>query len=218
MFTNFRKSKPGTSSNFVSTLRKKPGNSFLKFNGRDLNNRSLKNILENAQFKKRKSLAADKSKEDEDEDKMPEFDCNAGLNLSDGSDDDDFEDVPVQSKKPTFLSDENLENSINENTANTAVDFQTIQDNYRKFEQAREKMKNYKKPATTGGSQKEKSDDIAGLLAMGESSAIKKASLKRSQKEQNDDSDSDDAWEDVEGKRVKLPRYKKILKHFEYDG
>lgn len=193
----------------------------MRFNGRELNNSSLKNILENSKYKKRRSAAASNHKEDEpnksDDEKAPNFDCSGGLNLSDDSDDDDddFDEVAPSQQAAAHHADAVNENSINENAANAAVDLKKVHDNYQKFERAKEKMKNYKKAATSGESQKE-NVDIAGLLAMGEqSNGRKKSSQKRVQR---DESDSDEAWEDVEGKRIKVPKYRKILKTFEYEG
>jgi hypothetical protein len=49
------------------------------------------------------------------------------------------------------------------------------------------------------------------------SSHKSKSSQKRARNTQGDDSDSD-AWEEVEGKRTKIPRYRKLLKKYEFDG
>lgn len=228
VFDHFRAapstSKAGPSRiKVVSTFHKKPQNNFLKLNGRELNNRSLKSILENAKYKKRKSInnrATTESDNDENksDEKTPEFDCSGGLRLSDESDDDDnFDDVEsTPARRDDQQSDSAADdNSNNENAANTAADLKQVHDNYQKFQQAKEKMKNYKNSDAIGESQKE-NVDIAGLLAMGEQSNGKKKSSQK--RVHQDESDSDEAWEDVEGKRTKIPKYMRLLKTFEYDG
>lgn len=138
--------------------------------------------------------------------------------MSDESDDDDnFEDVKsAPAQQDDHQSDSAADdNSNNENAANTASDLRRVHDNYQKFQQAKEKMKNYKKSVATGESQKE-NVDIAGLLAMGEQSNGKKKSSQK--RVHQGESDSDEAWEDVEGKRAKIPRYMRLLKTFEYEG
>lgn len=119
-----------------------------------------------------------------------------------------------------------LINSINQASGSTMVDLKSIHDNLKNMEDAKEKLMNYKslKPAgrTASDSQKE-NFNIADLLALGEgangeqTASQQKSSHKRSRHTQGDDSDSD-AWEEVEGKLIKKPKFFKLLKKYEYDG
>lgn len=167
---------------------------------------SIKEILAKAQYQKRKI----NSQEDES---VPQFDCSGGLKLSDSEEDDDDEDEKTSQKSTKTFKRNNLIDSINESSKSSLVDLKKLHDNYQDYETAKEKMKTYKKSAQNGGASQKENLNIADLLALGEKTE-KVASQKRSRV---DDSDSDDAWEDVEGKRVKIPRFKKRLRRYEYD-
>lgn len=135
---------------------------------------------------------------------------------SSGSDDESNEDVEKPKKQKSTLV-----KNINQ-ASSTNVDLNAVHDNYKQMESAKEGLLRYKKVAD---SQKENMN-IADLLAMGEavaneaepSTSRKKSSQKRTRATQGDDSDDDGGWEEVEGKLVKIPRYIKRLKRFEFDG
>lgn len=158
---------------------------------------NLQEILQRSQFQKKKT----------ENDTEPVFDCSGGLHLSDSSDSEsDGESGKHRSAKATssHLS------SINQGASGTtSLDLKAVHDNYQKMEKAKAQLAAYKNSGTSG-SQKENLN-IADLLAMGEGSSSKKA-----KKVHNDDSDDD--WEEVEGKRTKVPRYMKILRKFEFEG
>jgi hypothetical protein len=159
---------------------------------------NLQEILQRAQYKKKTNAQGENE---------PEFDCSGGLHLSDSS---DSEDESMEgSQKTAKQKASSLFSGINQTSSGTMVDLKAVHDNYQQMEKAKAQLSSYKKAAS---SQKENLN-IADLLAMGEGSS---ASLtKKPSKVQKDDSD-DDAWEEVEGKRI--PRYLKVLKKFEYQG
>jgi hypothetical protein len=166
----------------------------------------LQEILQRAQFQKKKSVF---------DETVPDFDCSGGLRLSDASDSDGEEIGPStsqNSKKATSML-----NSINA-TSGTFLDLKSVYENYQRIENDKAKLMSCKQ--SENDSQKENLN-IADLLAMGEGTSSEPTTSKKSSQkrkiQKEDDSDSDD-WEEVEGKRVKRPRYMKILKKFEFDG
>lgn len=101
------------------------------------------------------------------------------------------------------------------------VDLKGIYDNLQQVEKTKARLLNYETNKKHGSSQKE-NFDIADLLAQGEGgnstpNSQKKSSQKRAHATQVDDSDSDGGWEEVEGKRVRIPRYKRLLKKFRFE-
>lgn len=216
-FHNFRKSKANRS---IATLRGSIGNSIKRQQANKplSGNKSFQYVLEQAEFKKKKSIATG-SRE-----KTPDFDCSGGVKLSDSSDGSEDESA---SKKPVENGEKStpsLIESINQSSGSTMVDLRKIHDNLQEMENAKTKMMNYQSKKQSSSSQKE-NVNIAELLAMGEASAAdeslsskKKSSQKRPRNTQkNDESDSDGGWEEVEGKRIKRPRYLKTLKKYEYE-
>lgn len=138
--------------------------------------------------------------------------------MSDSSDSDDEPSTSAKvvenGKKSTAPT-----NSISQASGTTTVDLKSIHDNLRQMEDAKTKLMNYKSAKVSDkaftGSQKE-NFNINDLLAMGEANEPSTSTKKSSQKRgRGDDSDSD-GWEEVEGKRVKRPKYFKILERFEY--
>lgn len=142
------------------------------------------------------------------------------------SDSDDFDDdKPTTStkvienvkKQPSALV-----NSINQASTSTMVDLMSVHNNLKEMEDAKKKLLNYKSSKSTekvsSGSQKE-NFNIADLLKIGEVGPEPSTSHKKSSQKltRGDDSDSD-GWQEVEGKRLKRPKYFKLLKKFEYDG
>jgi hypothetical protein len=159
---------------------------------------NLLEILQRAQYKKKTKA------QNEDE---PVFDCSGGLHLSDTSDSE--EESTERSQKTTKSKASSVMSGMIQTSSGTMVDLKAVHDNYQQMEKAKAQLSAYKK---AGSSQKENLN-IADLLAMGEGSSTSLS--KKLPKVQKDDSD-DDAWEEVEGKRI--PRYLKILKKFEYQG
>lgn len=133
--------------------------------------------------------------------------------MSDSEDDDDENEEAASQKSSKPFKSNNLIDSINEGSKNSLADLKKLHDNYQDYERAKEKMKTYKKSSQNGVASQKENLNIADLLAMGEQ-AEKPLSQKRNRA---DESDSDDAWEDVEGKRVKIPRFKKRLRRYEFD-
>lgn len=173
----------------------------------------MQEILQRAQFQKKKSTFDDTVTKEV----PPDFDCSGGLKLSDSSGSDDNEPGPSTSKNSKIRT-EALINRVKQASSGTMVDLNSVLNNYQQIENAKAKMMSYKQPESA--SQKE-NVNIADLLAMGESgpsepTTSKKSSQKR-RVQKEDDSDSD-GWEEVEGKRMKKPRYMNILKRFEFDG
>jgi hypothetical protein len=180
----------------VSTLRGTVQN---KFKQRKSSG-NLQEILKRSQFQKKKSIF-----DDTEDGVVPEFDCSGGVHLSDSSDSDS--ESGISQRK--FSKVTSLSSSINQ-TSGTSLDLKAVHDNYQQMEKAKAQMAAYK---GAGGSSQKENLNIADLLAMGEGSS----GPKKSKKVQKEDSD-DDAWEEVEGKKIKIPKYVKILKRFEYEG
>jgi xeroderma pigmentosum group C-complementing protein len=200
-----------------------------KFKNKSTLNLNLQNILQKAEYKKAKGVSSQSSNERE---KTPDFDCSAGMKLSDSSDDDDEDSSNNERvkkvKKPTTS---NPNDSINEESENVVIDLKSIHDNLERIQRTKEKLSNYNSnnikstaAATKSSSQKE-NVNVADLLAMGENSTTSKSSQKRIKASQGDDSEQSD-WESVEGngkkkitlKNNKVLSYAQFLKHFEYDG
>lgn len=164
-------------------------------------------------MQKRKSIAARTT--------VPDFDCNAGMDLSDSeSSDSDSEKPP----KPTTADDEkkktsSLIDSINKSSGKT-IDLRFIHDNLKQMEADKQKLLNYK--SSNKEEDKLNMIDIGQLLALGEAgpstTKVKKKKVRSSQNQsqQADDSDSDN-WDAVEGKRPrKRIKIMNLLKKFEY--
>lgn len=151
--------------------------------------------------------------------KTPEFDCSGGLRLSDSGSDSD--DEPSTSSKGLVTNGNNHANSIDQTSGSKSVDLRHIHDNLQEMEKAKMNLINYTNRKKAASDSQKENINIADLLALGETTAEpstskKKTSQKRARNTQADDSDSD-GWEEVEGKRIKRPRYLKTLKKFEYE-
>lgn len=154
---------------------------------------------------------------------VPDFDCNAGMDLSDSeSSDSDSDKTP----KPTTADDEkkktsSLIDSINKSSGKT-IDLRFIHDNLKQMEADKQKLLNYK--SSSKEEDKLNMIDIGQLLALGEAgpsttaTKVKRKKVRSSQtlSQQADDSDSDN-WDAVEGKRPnKRIKIMNLLKKFEY--
>lgn len=180
----------------------------------------LREILDRAQYKKRPSitLSQDESESSGDEhlidpnkvdlsssyfqennDKSqtgkqsPKFDCNVGC-LSD-SDDEDVDDD---------------QDSTNIKSDNKKLELESFDSFNKKIEDAKEMLKNYNKRHKEDSIIEEAtvSTDVTALLALGESkpavvaSPKKEPKLSQKRKKHHRD-DSEDDWEEVDGKRIK---------------
>lgn len=173
-------------------------------------------ILKKYEMQKRKSIAARST--------VPDFDCNAGMDLLDSaSSDSENETTP----KPTTADDEKkktsaLIDSINKSSGKT-IDLRFIHENLKQMEADKQKLLNYK-PSNTNEDNLN-INDVGQLLALGEAgpsttnvTKVKKKKIRSSQNQsqQADDSDSDN-WDEVEGKRPKKRlKLMNLLKKFEY--
>lgn len=147
--------------------------------------------------------------------KTPEYDCSGGLRLSDNSDS-EIDDGPSTSSKAIQNEKKKSSHTItssstNKTSVNSVTDLKKIHDNLQLMEQARANMMKYEKKPSS----QEENVNIADLLAMGETAQQETSTNKKSSQRSRNDSDSE--WEEVEGKRVKVRRYLKILKKFEYN-
>lgn len=162
---------------------------------------NLQDILQRSQFSKKKSIFDESNKDD-----VPDFDCSGGVRLSES---DDSDDEPSTSTKAVRKA------------AASVVDLKGLYDNLQQDEKTKQRLLNYESKQTQGSSQKE-NFNIADILAQGEGDesepkSQKKSSQKRVRATQAEDSDSDGGWEEVEGKRVRIPQYKRLLKKFRFE-
>lgn len=188
----------------LSTLRGKTVNRFNRSAG---GSHVLQSILQRSQFQKKRSLVGVKEK-------SPELE--GGLRLSDPSDSEN-DDGPstsakalqkIEKKKTSTITSSNHEAS-----RKAVVDLKTVHDNLQLMEEAKANMLKYQRKPD---SQKEHFN-IAELLALGETGETTPQESHTSKKaSQNNESDSE--WEEVEGKRLKIRSYLKILKKYEYNG
>lgn len=197
----------------MSTLRGTTINRFKNNQANRSGSSNLQEILQKSQFSKKKSVL-----NDSDKDEAPDFDCSGGVRLSDSEDSDDepSTSTKVVQKQPNPLID-----SINQASGSATVDLKGIYDYLQQVEKTKARLLSYEAKHKQGSSQKE-NFDIADLLAQGEGDesapkSQKKASQKRVRATQADDSDSDGGWEEVEGKRVRIPQYKRLLKKFRFE-
>lgn len=133
----------------------------------------------------------------------PVFDCNAGMNLSDSSDDDDGEFAEVDadetdsSKKPSII------NKINSKSSNEMHDFSSLQNFAKNLESAKaqlEKLKEKDAGASTSKSAADESD-ITKLLSLGEGGATTASATGRKRRHKDGQHSDDSDWENVSGKR-----------------
>lgn len=143
----------------------------------------------------------------EEEENAPAFDCNAGMNLSDSSDEDgnDFSEVATETtndavKKPSIVD------QINKKSSSEMHDFSSLQTFAKNLESAKAHLaKLNEKEASTSKSNTDEID-ITKLLSMGEGgvkSISTPSSRKRKQKDDKQHSD-DSEWENVSGKKQRV--------------
>ena len=159
-----------------------------------------------AEFKKFKHLLSS------DDEKVPEFDCSGGLQLSDSSDSENDE-KPKSSKAV-------LQKIPSQEANNDSNDDDNNDKNLQKMKEIAAKLAGPSQAQGSYISSQKENVNVADLLAMGEekeSGSLKpKVSKKRahtSSRKAEESAESD--WEDVEGKRS-LPKFVLLLKKFEY--
>lgn len=186
------------------------------------NNPNLKNILQRAQLKDKKKLSLSQIQSDNENEEPPDFDCNAGVRLSDSSDD---EEIPTTSKvaKKTIPQEEPkmksnpVKDSIE--SSGSAINMNKILQNLQEAEKDTEQLRNIQ-TKRLNINQETDNMNISQLLMLelGETGSTAKSSKKRTQDEMDSDSDE---WEEVEGKKIKIPEHRlkvrKLLKKFRYE-
>lgn len=159
----------------------------------------------NSEFFDVKTNKQDNNEQQQQQESAPMFDCNAGMNLSDSSEEDDneeFSEVAAETndesvKKPSIVD------RINKKSSNEVHDFSSLQTFAKNLESAKAQLaKLNEKEASTSKANTDESD-ITKLLSLGEGVAsVSKPSRKRKQKEDKPHSD-DSEWENVSGKKAK---------------
>lgn len=197
----------------MATLRGTTVNRFKQNQANRSGTSNLQDILQKSQFSKKKSIL-----DNSDRDETPDFDCSGGVRLSESEDSDAGPSTSTKVVKKPLTS---LIESINQASGSAVVDLKGIYDNLQQVEKTKARLLSYETKQKQGSSQKENLN-IADLLAQGEGDesapkSQKKSSQKRARATQVDDSDSDGGWEEVEGKRVRIPRYKRLLKKFRFE-
>lgn len=123
----------------------------------------------------------------------PTFDCNAGMQLSDSSDDDELREVPDDSaatKKPSVVD------RINKKSSKEMHDFSSLQSFAKNLESAKAHLALLKEKEAKSGKNQADESDITKLLSLGEGVALTSiSSRKRKHGRHSDDSD----WENVSG-------------------
>lgn len=225
----------------VSSLRSKMFNKYKPppktiTSPKPLNNQISK-ILEDSQFKGKKSISSSQDSQDSDSsgddylvkpheidlksnffdvkstektDEPPNFDCNAGMQLTDSEIED--EDFIEPKKEPDVKNDdEELEDTDKKNSmiskinqeSSSRVNFNQLHQYTKDLERAKEQLKNMKSDTFKDDS----NIDVSKLLAMGEgsvkvASSPKTVPVKRKRAGQESDSD----WEEVQGKVKRIVR------------
>lgn len=138
------------------------------------------------------------------ESSAPVFDCNAGMNLSDSSDDDanEFDEVAPDtnsdtSKKPSII------NKINSKSSTEMHDFSSLHNFTKNLESAKaqlEKLKDKELIASTSKIDADESD-ITKLLSLGEGAATISSGTGRKRKHKDGQHSDDSDWENVSGKK-----------------
>lgn len=204
LFRNCRKSKANRS--VLSTLRGTTSNKFKRNGG---GSKNLQDILQRSQFQKKKRMINENFKEN-----TPEFGCSRGLRLSSEDSGSESDSKPSTSTK-AIQKDKKYSkqiNSITQASSSSTTDLKKIHDNLQLMEQAKANMMKYE--STKKASQKE-TVNIAELLMIGEAA---EPNEKLSRNRPHNESDSDEGWEEVEGKLIKTRKYLMFLKKYEYQS
>lgn len=197
-------------------------NAAKKFTSNPNVSNNLKDILLRAQLKNKKKLSSSQTRQssNEGDNDPPNFDCSAGVQLSDSESEDESSSnqITVPKQTVTILEQKKksnpIINSINE-ASGSSINMSKILQNLQEVEKTTEQLKNMQTKANNS----EKDIDnmnISQLLALGESST--KTSKRAHTQVESDDSDE---WEEVEGKRVKISihrlKVRSYLKRFRFE-
>lgn len=151
----------------------------------------------------------------------PNFDCNAGMNLSDSSDNEDNDeknennysaDVDDSGEKKKTSS---IINDINKQSSSEVHDFSHLQQFNKNLESAKEQLTKLKeKEASTSKAADE--SDITKLLSLGEGTnsshtTLSQSNRKHKSSQRNAQNSDDSDWENVSGKRRKITNYFNVI-------
>uniref|UniRef100_A0A8D8BPB6 DNA repair protein complementing XP-C cells homolog n=1 Tax=Culex pipiens TaxID=7175 RepID=A0A8D8BPB6_CULPI len=125
---------------------------------------------------------------------VPQFDCNAGMNLSDSSDGEEASEGKLPASIPKLAADQ-LISKINESSSGF-MNFNNLGEFNKKIQEAKDMLKNYQ----TKESQEGKEEDVSNLLALGEAEAGVSPG-KIGQASQPDIESEESDWEEVEEAR-----------------
>lgn len=151
-------------------------------------------------------VKAKKQDNQQQQDSAPVFDCNAGMNLSDSSDEDDdkeFSEVAAETndepgKKPSIVD------RINKKSSSEVHDFSSLQTFAKNLESAKAQLAKLNEKEASTSKAKTDESDITKLLSLGEGMAsVSTPSRKRKNKEDKHHSDDSD-WENVSGKKQRV--------------
>lgn len=141
------------------------------------------------------------NRSNEQESSAPTFDCNAGVKLSDSSDNDDddneFTEVATDAgtpKKPSIID------QINSKSGNQMHDFSSLHSFAKNLESAKAQMAKLKSKEANASTSKADESDITKLLSMGEGTATSSGTNRKRKHKDGQHSDDSD-WENVSGKK-----------------
>lgn len=139
-------------------------------------------------------------------DVVPTFDCNAGMNLSDSSDEDneDFAEVAPETSATGSAKKPSIVDQINKKSSSEMHDFSSLQTFAKNLESAKAHLaKLNEKEGSTSKANADESD-ITKLLSLGEGGGKVSSPSSRKRKHKDERQHSDDSdWENVSGKRQK---------------
>lgn len=147
--------------------------------------------------------AKDPSEQQQIENGAPVFDCNAGMNLSDSSDEDNdnIAEVPAKSSKNAAKT-KSIVNQINKKSSNEMHDFSSLQDFAKNLEMAKAQLEKLKHKGTTASKANTDESDVTRLLSLGEGATISATPSRKRKRKDGRHSDESD-WENVSGKKQK---------------
>ncbi|XP_062557649.1 DNA repair protein complementing XP-C cells homolog [Armigeres subalbatus] len=128
---------------------------------------------------------------------VPQFDCNAGMRLSDSSDDDQAEEnIPASIQK---VAAQQLISKINESSGEF-MNFNNLGEFNKKMEEAKKLLKDYQSKESQECTQKagEAGEDVSNLLALGETEAGISPGKRIDAGQQNEEASEESDWEEVE--------------------
>lgn len=129
---------------------------------------------------------------------VPQFDCNAGMRLSDSSDDDDQAEEPIPSSIQKVAA-QKLINKINESSSEF-LNFNNLGEFNKKIEEAKRMLKDYQAKESQESTQKTNGEDVSNLLALGEMEAGTSPGKQNDAGQHNEEEEASEEsdWEEVE--------------------